>query len=695
MIEDIANPELIYADDEPDINVLATAYAGTIADVDSYLWQCRRSYDERRNYWPGKTDDLRKNGPAAFPWPGASDIEAFVIEERIQALVTNSLSALGRAHIRAYGVNSSDITRAQVVSSFLKWLVTTGIPNFANEMERSFNHLFEKDIAVSYVGWQRELRTIRQIKTMDEIAQESAEFAEMIEEGEQDDALAQILMETYPGLKQKRAEKALRDLRAKGEAEICFARPQVDRPTVRACSPDGDVFFPPYCRDIQKAPYIFLREWLTAQEILKKVSAEGWDSEWANYVIQYCRGLESDRIDGEYGARHYDNINPNLNDKNELVMVVYAYQRLIDDDDGSEGIYLTIFQPDYTGQGSSDAPAYALHELIGSDDYPFVVTKLSLAEARLYDVKTIPEKLRGSQRAVKVERDGRIDRSSLSTNPPVEHPAGRPPTQIGPGAMWGYRRRGEVGYAQIPQQAPGSIEVEATMLRQADDIVGLNYENPSYAIRQQYYVDKTLRHARDTIKMAWKNYQRFGPDQMFFEVVGATGPQQIDKGDPDQDFDIFISFDTQWNDPDSAESKLKSFGTILPFDKMGRIDVGKYIEALAYAIDPGMASFFIQPADQAQQAMVKAVTDDVSKIFAGIEVGAQPNGAQVAMQVIQQWMQQPDIQQRYASDEGFKDRVDKYVGQYQMQMEQTQNAEIGRLGTAPAAFQGTNVGAQQ
>jgi hypothetical protein len=36
--------------------------------------------------------------------------------------------------------------------------------------------------------------------------------------------------------------------------------------------------------------------------------------------------------------------------------------------------------------------------------------------------------------------------------------------------------------------------------------------------------------------------------------------------------------------------------------------------------------------------------------------------------------------------------VDDYVGQAQFQMQQAQNAEIGKIGTAPTEFQGTNVG---
>ena len=54
------------------------------------------------------------------------------------------------------------------------------------------------------------------------------------------------------------------------------------------------------------------------------------------------------------------------------------------------------------------------------------------------------------------------------------------------------------------------------------------------------------------------------------------------------------------------------------------------------------------------------------------------------MQIIQQYSQQPDIAQRAQNDELFAARLQKYAGQYIFQMQQVQNAEIGRIGTAPA-----------
>jgi hypothetical protein len=63
---------------------------------------------------------------------------------------------------------------------------------------------------------------------------------------------------------------------------------------------------------------------------------------------------------------------------------------------------------------------------------------------------------------------------------------------------------------------------------------------------------------------------------------------------------------------------------------------------------------------------------------------ARPAGASIAIQVIQEYVQQPDVAQRLQTDQAFQARLQKYSGQYTFQMQQAQNAQIGRVGTAPA-----------
>jgi hypothetical protein len=75
---------LTYVSQTPNVNHLRHAYEQTVNELEPYFDLCRDSYDNRRNYWNGKSRDHRKHGSDAFPWEGASDMEAHVIDERIQ-----------------------------------------------------------------------------------------------------------------------------------------------------------------------------------------------------------------------------------------------------------------------------------------------------------------------------------------------------------------------------------------------------------------------------------------------------------------------------------------------------------------------------------------------------------------------------------------------------------------------------------
>ena len=685
MQSDSISEALTYVGKEPDIKTLRYAYDETVVELEAYFDLCRTSYDDRRNWWAGKSRDHRKHGADAFPWEGAADMEAHTIDERITRLVSLFMSSLNRSNVRAFPVESTDIARSKVVSSFLKWMVSSGyIPRFKREMELGANYLLERGILITYVGWHREDRRFLQRLDLNQIAQIAPEVVELIEAGENDDELVALLEATFPGVTKKRAKKALKDLRKTGEAELPIVRRQVDAPEVKTLAPDGDFFFPPYVTDPQRAPYCFWKTYYTAQELENKVITDGWDADFVETMIDKYRGVNIDSIEREQEGRRSTSLTDNAYEANELIEIVYGYQRLIDPEDGSEGIYCTVFHKEYS-------EGYAKFELLnGYEDYPVVVTKLSEDSKRLYDTQTIPDILRGIQNQVKVERDSRIDRNSLATLPPILHPVGQAPTDWGPGRMIPYRRKGDLDFAPTPPSPVGSIEIEKTMEAQADRLCGLDETSQISQVRKQFLVDKFLQHSAEVLQMCYKCFQRFGPDSVFFRVTGSPDPVVFNKGNPDENYDIIISYDVLNSDPETQEKKLNQMVALTQLDRSGRINIDNLLDAAANSIDPVLADRVLQPTEAAQEQVVRQVTDDLAKIFAGIEMPARPNGAQIALTVIQQYTSQPDVAQRAQQDEAFRARLEKYAGQYTFQMQQAKNAQIGRVGTEPAQMGNIN-----
>jgi len=684
MISDNISEALTYLSDEPDVKALNLAYDQTVTELEAYFDLCRSSYDERRNFWPGKSRDHRKHGSDAFPWEGASDIECHIIDERITRLVALFMSSLRRANVRAFPVESGDIARSKVVSGFLKWMVSSGyIPRFYREMELGANYLMERGILITYVGWHREDRTFKQLIDLNQIAEISPEAAMAIQSGDSDEELILLLQNTFDGVTEKRAKKALKQLRKEGVTELPIVKRQVNSPEVKTLAPDGDFFFPPYVTDPQRAPYCFWKTYYTAQELQTKVATDGWDEDFVDYIISKYRGVNIDSIEREQEGRRSISLTDNAYEADELIEIVYGYQRLIDEEDGSEGIYCTVFHKEFSG--NEIVPGYAKFELLnGYEDYPVVVTRLAEDTKRLYDTQTIPDILRGIQNQVKVEKDSRIDRNSLATLPPILHPVGQAPTDWGPGRMIPYRRKGDLDFAPTPAYNQGSMEMETTLTDLADRLVGLDEKSKISTVRQQFLVDKFLSHTAEVLKMSFKCFQRFGPDEIFFRVTGIPDAQVFSKGNPDENFDILINFDVLNADPENVQAKLRQFAELTQFNTNNRMSMDNFLDIAASAVDPVMADAILQPVESAQEEVVKQVTDDLAKIFAGIEMPARPAGAQIAMQVIQEYTQQPDIAQRAATDEAFSARLQKYIGQYTFQMQQAQNAQIGRVGTVPA-----------
>ena len=688
MQSDSVSESLTYVSAEPDIESLRYAYDQSVVELEAYFDLCRESYDERRNWWPGKSRDLRKHGADAFPWEGASDMESHVMEERITNLVSLFMASLSRANIRAFPVEVQDVGRAKIVSNFLKWMISSKyISRFNKEMELGANYLLERGLLISYVGWHSEDRKFLQRLDLNQIAQVSPQLAEMILSGQNEDQMVSMLQRTFDGVTVKRAKKALAELADVGSAELPVVRRQVNAPEVKTLAPDGDFIFPPYVTDPQRAPYCFWKTYYTAQELENKVSTDGWNEDFVDLVIDKYRGVNIDSIEREQEGRRSLSLTDNAYEAEELIEIVYGFQRLVDKEDGSEGIYCTVFHKEFSGNG--DVPGYAKFELLnGYEDYPVVVTKLSEDSKRLYDTMTIPSLLKGIQQQVKIERDSRIDRNSLATVPPILHPVGQAPTDWGPGRYVPYRRKGDIEYGPTPPYNQGSLEIEKTMESQADRLFGLDEVSPISQIRKQFLVDKFLSHCAEVVSQCYRCFQRFGPDQIFFRVTGVPDPQMFNKGNADENFDVTISYDVLNTDPEKQENKLNQMVSLLQLDRNGRINVDNLLTLIAGSVDPVLADGVLEPVEVAQEKLLKDITDDLSKIYAGIEVPARPSGAQAALQVIQQYSQQPDVQKRLQEDEAFAARLQKYAGQYQFAIQQAQNAQIGRIGTQPAQMGG-------
>jgi len=685
-MQSAADPELLYVSKEPDIAYLAEAYKRTQSDLGEWLDRRQRDYDTRHCHWSGQSDDFKKHASLnstgeVFPWEGASDQQVRLCDELISCRIAMSMNAIRRAHIVATPTESNDVERANVVSNFLRWLINSKMDEFYPEVELGLNHFFEKGMMVHYCWYENKELKQQQTISLQEIAQALPQIASAIQDGSMDEELSEALKGQF-NISKSKARGMLKEMRKDGETTVPVTRQVVSRPKIKALAPDEDVFWPSYAIDPQEAPYMFHVVSMTPEQLRSKISTEKWSEEFVDAAIELA-GQGEDVDENIYQLREDDNFT--RSDDDSLVRIVYCYQRLLDEDN-VPGIYCTIYH-------ANISDLYAKHQLLdyAHGKYPFVVTTLEKTSKKLYSSRSYPELIEGLQQVLKVETDAGVDSQSLATLPPLEHPLGRAPSRYGPGVRLPYRVPGEVRFASTPRGSVSNVELRRYIQEQADRYFGRNAPgvNPVEAqMKQQEVIDKVFHHLKHVLDQVYSLYQQYGPDQEYFRVTGMQDMQKYSKGNPNDRFDFYMQFDAATQDPEQMLERVNAIASLgAQLDKNGTLDTERLLQIAVGQIMPGAAESILLPKETAQAKAMEEERQTIAEIYAGVPPNVKPNDAhEMKLQVFQQWLQQPDVAQKVQQDPALQERIQNYMQQRNMQIQQKQNAQIGRLGAAPTQF---------
>ena len=689
---------LEFVGSKPDVMALSAAYEETRTQLNEFMEQKSRDFDSRFQVWAGKSRDNRKHarGPGdsePFPWDGASDMDCPLLDDVINSHRSMIMSGIRRANLVATPVETGDVERASVVSMFLKWLINARMPEFHREMERGVNSLLQNGMMVSYVYWDARDQKVQHPIVLAEAEERVPGITDMIMDVNSEDNFAQVFQETY-GVGKKKAMAMVEELRAEGKTTVPVTSRVVNRPCIRNLDPSDEIFFPAWTIDPQEAPYVFLALHFTTEQLRAKVETEGWNKAWVERVIEQTRGddpngelwLSRDRRRGSGTATElFDD---------ETIRVIYAFQRLMDAD-GTPGIYCTVFHPDLAEKTSDMAKPWAIHKMLPyrHGRYPFIVTKLEEWSKRLYETRSIPEIGKSWQQQYKVDVDAAIDRLSLSVLPPLEHPVGRAPSKWGPGVRVPYRVPGEYRYADIPRYDTGSLEMRQSVRSMCYEYFGRATEggDPLEAqSKRQELADKAFSHVRDVMDHAFSLWQQYGPEAEWFRVIGRNEVKQFHRGSPDERYDFYLKFDVGLLDPELVVERVKAVAELQGLDRSGVLDTEALLQLAVEQILPGVADRVVIPRETATNKSVEEERSAIAELMAGVPPNVKPDDAhELKLQVFQQWLSQPDIQQRIQQDEAMRGRVENYVKQRTFQIQQNKNKEIGRMGGNPTGFGST------
>jgi hypothetical protein len=241
-------------------------------------------------------------------------------------------------------------------------------------------------------------------------------------------------------------------------------------------------------------------------------------------------------------------------------------------------------------------------------------------------------------------------------------------------------------YADTPRIDGGSKEIEQTVQEMADRYFGrpIGKENQFYSrMRQQGMVAKWLKYWSEVCDQSFKLIQQFMPDEMYFRVVGSrqAEPIRVSRDEIQGQYDVKIDYNVANLDMELVKEKLGLLKLAVEFDVNGVVDRTTAMEVLFEFIDPNLGERLLKPEEQASLQEVEDERTAFAQIAAGADVDIKPGQAhQLRLQELQRLTQSPTAQSAMQSDPSFAERVVKRAKQHEHQLQQGENAKIGRLG---------------
>lgn len=679
---------------------LAKEFSTAATGGDMWWNRTQQNWQSRYTWWPGQSQDGRKwqanYGQPVFPWDGASDVRYPLVDTYILEDSAMLVTGLFQSRLSALPTEGNDTAKAANTTNFLRWMLFNQMTELPREAELLANYMLERPVAVMGVFWDKQEQLVRHDITLPQIAEMVAEaeadsdlamLPRMIINEGMDDATVAMLERLLPDVKPKVLRKLVKDLRTKGEGSITVAETVKDRPSVVALCHGEDFFAPPEVTNLEDARCLFWREFCTEAMLRDRVDAMGYDEHWVEQVVQRGKGAvtqtgfqDTKRMQGGLPyQRLYDTTN--------LIEVVHGYYKQADDD-GITQLKCSVFCPAVLTD-ERDNSIVAKDELLdyAHGEYPFILFRREDLGRRLTDSRGYGEVAYTWQWQVKQELDMQIDRAQLATCPPLHHPPGKAPNNWGPFTKVPTLRQGEYSFADIPKFDPGSMQVTATMKRIADQYFGRAVPDADgrYAVvRTARMMQKWLQNWNRVATQVLQLCQQYMPESFWFRVVGnAKGAQKMNREEIMGKYDVTMTFNPMNLDPNYTEQKIKAISeAVAALDVNGITNRDELLTYVIETIEPSLAERLIKPGEEASQGEIEDEKAILGRLLQGMEENVKPGQAyQLRLQVLQNEIaSNPVAQTIIAGNERVREVVEKRIQQLTFQLQQRQNAVIGRLG---------------
>jgi hypothetical protein len=673
-----------------------------VTDAGDFYSRMENAAAIRKAEWDGQSSDGRKHrealGREAFPWEGASDTRVRTVDEIVNEQAMLMLQAFTRARIQAAGMETSDAGWGMRMTTLLKYVLWTRMRGqMRRELALAAQWRQWFGASMTAVMWDQQLRRMEQEVTVEglavllltpeeaqnpEAAMAGVEAARMLvlDPSREEQAL-EVIMGLSPIVDRRRAKRGLEELRNTGRTMVDVPEVFAAEPRLMALLPMVDVFFPAATDDIQRAPWVAIREEISETDLRDRVNTYGYDEDFVEKAIEQ-KGARYDAAKSTWWASWR---NENAWRERDLVEIFHVYRKEFRD--GIPEVRCEVVSsavPDVVGK---DEPLPYAH-----GEYPVISHVREFLTRRLIDSRGVAELAQTWQNELKVQRDARTDRTAVTVLPPLIVPARRGATRlrIGPGVQIPAAGRNEqYEWMRTPPYDAGSIEIERATERSIARYFGRIDEAvpPQLTmLHQGDLVDGWLLEMRQVCTQVLQLCQQYMSEEQVTRITGRLDRGwQNSRAEIQGQFDLSVEADPRDLNLEMQKEKWGFVEIVMKYDRGGRVDYGKLIEWALAGIDPNMADAVLIPMEAANAKQVTEEQDVLAKMMAGIEPPMEPGPGMnygLRMQVLQDTIgRNPEMQRRIAGQPDTAALVENRMKFLSFQVQQQENAQIGRVGT--------------
>jgi hypothetical protein len=724
--------KLVYAGDTPKIKELVADFKACSPWADSNWNRITDNENIRFTKWPGQHPDGKKHdtsSTAAFPFDGASDTRIPLADSIINENVAICATTFWRAAVRSkIGGTEASNYAVKLADYFINTLLFDSI---YREVELSEQYRQTIGWVALHPTWNREVFLYnREVKMQDlvGIAQAAAQgdpnspFAmlpEWIQDPTMDGQSVEVLVKIYeiyaqskveqivqvevPPLSPAKLKSALKELRENQSTILPLPYVSKNQPEIIALKPWDEIFLPSSCTDVQRAPRIYRRVWMSEVELRSKILTDKWSEQWVEAALKH-KGEYSMWVGSSVGqapptnlldAMSADAVSWQSVKQNEnLVEVIYACYRQLDKDN-VQGIYYTVFHPSVVDDDNG-RELFAVHGLLdyASGEYPYVTGQRENWSRSVVQSRGVPQIVATWQREIKVQRDGLVDHTSLGVTPPILVSKGAmgATLKFGPAVQNEVTPGREPKFMEIPHQGvPVALQLMEVVEHDVDNYFGRMSETvpqPRQQTKQAMLVQPFLLMWSKAIQQMLCLAQKYMPDAEFARITGAPEGWLEQNRQLYGTLDVELHFDVRELDPDFIMKQLEVINTtVIPGDAAGVIDRAKYTKLQLQAINPALAKQLVADDQAASQRIFQQVQNDIAMMFLGNEpqyVEMDPT-AQTKLKYASQIVGANPNYQQALQTKGtrFAELMQKYVMNLQFSMTQEQNKQVGHIGVKP------------